>query len=173
VAENAAIASLYFDGNTEEGKKLRAEAERLGIRPPEEVDRYLAVLNILENRKQLNKRNPRTGELTPFTLEETYRYLASTGQLPESAPAPAQAPAAQPPANPRVAAQQAAIQRAASVASDVPPGSPSGGVDVSKMTDAQKSAIIDTPVHILRSDPARKALYDAVYRSLNVEPTKF
>ncbi len=99
--QNVVMMDLFQDETSEQGKKLRAEAEKIGLKPPDNLNIYFSVLHVTEQRKRLNKFDEVTGKMVPFTMEETYRYLQmqNGSQAPEPPTPPTPPPASQPAAS--------------------------------------------------------------------------
>lgn len=175
--QNVAIFDVYLDPVSERGKTLKAEAEKIGVRPPDDYQNYLNILHLLNKRETLQKVDPGTGKMIPFTLEETHRYLKmleSDGAAPEGAPSPEPAKIdPNPPADsPMAQALLEAEKRKKSVASDVPPGSTSAAVSYGDMTKAQFDELMDTPPERLRKDPALKAKWEGLFKYLGQTPPR-
>jgi hypothetical protein len=178
-SQNLAIFELYLDESNEKGKAWKAEAEKVGIRPPAELDNYFKVLNLFKSRDGFKKKDAVTGKEVPFTLEETYRYLQSQNadQVPAIPPA-ADPQANQPqkseqvPISPRAQAFAAADALAKQVASDLPAGKGSAPVDISQMSQQQLEEVLDWPLSVPRSDPVKRAIWEAAFKLAKVVPPR-
>ena len=175
--QNLAMMDLYLDGTSEQGKKIREESEKIGLRPPEELDKYFRILHLIEEKRRLQKHDPVTGKMVPFTMEETYRYLQARDGV-QAAPAATQTPPAPKadvkpaPNSPKAEAIRVAEERAKNVATDIPPGGATMPASVAEMTNEQMAAIMDTDTSVLRKDASRRTLYDAVFKHLKLDPPR-
>lgn len=166
---NMAVMDLYLDQNVEKGKALKAEADKMGIKPPEELDKFFLLLHLLETKNGLTKRDPVSGKPVPFTIEETYRYLKAQEQSgPEPAPAPAveHRPAPPAPLNPRAAAIAEAERRSKTVATDIPTGAGGQPLGLADMNPQQIADLLDTPREELKRNPSKARMVDAIMNSI-------
>jgi len=173
--QNVAIMDIFMDEVSEHGKKLRAEAAKIGLRPPENLDSFFRVLYIADQRKKLQKSDPDTGKLVPFTFEETYRYLQAQNGEPAPVSPPPETPIPESkstPMSPRAQAIAAAEEQKRRVATDIHPGSSGQPVDFSQMSQEQLGAIMDIKPEILKKDPQKRALWEGVFRFLKMEPPR-
>jgi hypothetical protein len=175
--QNVAIFDIYLDPVSEKGKTLKAEAEKIGTRPPADYQNYLNILHLLNKRDTLQKVDPVSGKMIPFTLEETHRYLKmleSDDSPAAGAPSPEPAKTElNPPADsPMAQALLEAEKRKKNVAADVPPGSTSAAVSYADMTKAQFDELMDMPVEKLRKDPALRAKWEGLFKHLGQTPPR-
>jgi len=169
LGSNMAVMDVYLDQNSEKGKTLKAETDKMGIRPPEELGKFYLLLHLVETRNGLSKRDPVSGKPVPFTLEETYRYLKAQEQAglePVTAPAVEPRPAPPAPPNPRAAAIAEAERRAKSVATDIPTGAGGQPLGLSDMTPQQIADLLDTPREELKRNPSKARMVDAIMTSI-------
>lgn len=166
-AQNKAIMDLYLKPEgSEMGQKIKAEAEKIGLRPPADLEKLFKVLKLMDRSKKLLKHDEVSGKAVPFTLEETHEYL----MMKEGSPAPAAEPApAQPnaPLSPEAEAAKAAAELKGKTATDFPAAD--GGAaptEASKLTYLQMDAILDTPKDVLRKDPVKRKMWEAVHARL-------
>jgi len=174
--QNLAVMDVFMDEVSESGKKLRTEAEKIGLRAPENLDGYFKVLHVAEQRRKLNKFDDVTGKMMPFTMEETYKYLqmqegVATAPAAAAPPVPSQEKKDAPLA-PRAQAIEAAAEHASRVAKDVPPGQSGQPIDISQMSQSQIGDIIDLPLNVVRKDAGKRALWEAAFKYLGMTPPR-
>jgi len=177
--QNVGVFDIYLDSVSERGKKLKEEAEKLGVRPPAEYPNYLNILHLLNKRDTLLKNDPVSGKMIPFTLEETHRYLkaqeseAAPANPPSAPPGPAQPAEAKPPEkSPRAAAIDAAAALEGKVATDVPPASSGPAMSYADMSQEQIAALMDTPVEKLRADPLLRKKWEGAFVHIGQKPPR-
>jgi hypothetical protein len=161
---NIQVAQIFLNDTSERGEKLRKDAEARGVKLPAEYDKYAALLTLRGMRSSHFRRVGDREE--PLSYDELYTMSGLKGTVqPTSAPAPGAPPA--PPAPKPGEGMEAALAARAAAARTVPAGEAGGGPD--QMSDAEKSAILDTPVEELRRNPAKLKLYNSILVGLGQE----
>jgi hypothetical protein len=172
--QNLAVMDIFLNQMSEKGKLLRAEAEKIGLRSPENLDRYFKLLNLIAEKRRLKRNDPVSGKEVPFTLEETYRYLTAMGgesASPSAPEAPPQQPSPSSPADPRAQALLAAEEQKKRFATDLPTGASSANVD--SLTESQLGNLLDMPrnaaekAELLR-DPVRRQIWQAAFKKVGL-----
>lgn len=170
VESNVAVMKVYNDETSERGKQLKAEADKIGLKPPEYLNTYFRVVNLLNEQKTLFRNE--NGKQVPFTIAETHRYLRAMGdgQVPNPTPKPqTETPENKPQTSPRAEALEVAAARKGEAAKDIPTGA--GTVtSIDDLTEAQKMEIMDWPLADIVRDPSKRATWEAVFKSLGMEP---
>lgn len=83
--DRTAAIDRYFGDSTEEGDNFRKSCEDSGIKPPEEVDKYLIIRNIVTISKNTQEIGD-DGKPRPLDYEKAYSlHLTNTGALKQRA----------------------------------------------------------------------------------------
>jgi hypothetical protein len=153
--EKVEIIDRYFNDSSEAGDNLRKLCETNGINPPEEVDKYLTIRNIL----QISKRTQEIGDdgkPRPLDKEKAYAlYLTESGGLnkrvaDEMARAGSRA----------AAARNANAQNAEVVGSDANAVAPQEEAELIKAAD---KILKENTFKEIKNDPTKKKTVDEFY----------
>ena len=165
---NMQVAQIFLNDTSERGEKLRKDAETRGVKLPAEYDKYATLLTL---RGMKSSHFRRIGDKEePLTYDELYPMSGLKGsiQAPAASAAPAAPAPAQPPAPKPGEGMEAALAARNAAARSVPAGEAGGGPE--NMSDADKSALLDTPIEELRRNPGKLKLYNSIMVGLGQEP---